>query len=234
MNAKYFKKSYVRWSYAVALCIPTFIFGLVLCDQLLGYDFSRNMYLMSFICCGAVLSLLSLTWISILNSRMFKEWLTGEPSQDNRKVDLSDIEQCVRKEGFIPVRIENRVTFKVSGEPVDVVYEDEKLSLIRTYRLDEDINLDILYKACSMLHDSIFLVRSSLHRYDDNQMGLVFEVQSLVKTPAELERYFGTYLQFLYHGIACHRECYCKLLEEAAAQTKEANLTRDNDTKILS
>ena len=117
---------------------------------------------------------------------------------------------------------------------LDVVYEDEKLSLIRTYRLDEDINLDILYKACSMLHDSIFLVRSSLHRYDENQMGLVLEVQSMVKTPAELDRYFGTYLQFLYHGIARHREYYCKLLEEAAAQTKETNLTRDNDTKILS
>jgi hypothetical protein len=234
MNAKYFKKSYVRWSYAVALCIPTFIFGLVLCDQLLGYDFSRNMYLMSFICCGAVLSLLSLTWISILNSRMFKEWLTGEPSQDNRKVDLSDIEQCVRKEGFIPVRIENRVTFKVSGEQVEVVYEDEKLSLIRTYGLDEDINLDILYKACSMLHDSIFLVRSSLHRYDNGQMGLIFEVQSMATTPAELDRYFSRHLNLLYHGIERHREFYGKLLEESAAQAKDTALHQDHEPKVLS
>lgn len=188
MNVEEFKKRYVRWSYAVALCIPTLIFGLALCDQILDHDFSRNMYLMSFICCGTVLSFLSLTWISILNSKMFKEWLTGESAdrtgkessggltQDNRKADLSDIEQCIRKEGFVPVRNEDRVTFKVSGEEVEVFYGDEKLSLVRTYGLDKDVNLDILSKACSMLHDSTFMIRSSLHRYDNGQMGLIFEV----------------------------------------------------------
>ena len=246
MNAEEFKKGYVRWSYAVALCIPTLIFGLALCDQILDYDFSRNMYLMSFICCGTVLSFLSLTWISILNSRMFKEWLTGESAdrtgkessgdltQDNRKADLSDIEQCIRKEGFVPVRNEDRITFKVSGEEVEVFYGDEKLSLVRTYGLDQDVNLDILSKACSMLHDSTFMIRSSLHRYDNGQMGLIFEVQSMATTPAELDRHFSRHLNLLYHGIERHREFYGKLLEESAAQAKDTALHQDHEPKVLS
>ena len=140
----------------------------------------------------------------------------------------------LRKEGFSPVSHEDRVTFKVYGEDVEVFYGDEKLSMVRSYGLDETVDLDVLSKACTMLYDSTFLIRSSVHRYDNDQLGLVFEVQSMLTTPAELDRYFGTYLQFLNHGIARHREYYCKLLEEAAAQTKETNLTRDNDTKILS
>lgn len=246
MNAEEFKKSYVRWSYAVALCIPTLIFGLALCDQILDYDFSRNMYLMSFICCATVLSFLSLTWISILNSKMFKEWLTGESEhkpgkecsgeqpQDNRKADLSDIEQCIRKEGFVPVRMEDRVTFKVSGQDVDVFYGDEKLSIVRTYGLDDDVNLDILSKACSMLHDSTFMIRSSLHKYDNGQMGLIFEVQSMATTPAELDRYFSRHLNLLYHGIERHREFYGKLLEESAAHSTETPSSHAHESKVLS
>ena len=246
MNAEEFKKSYVRWSYAVALCIPTLIFGLALCDQILDYDFSRNMYLMSFICCATVLSLLSLTWISILNSKMFKEWLTGEyerkpgkecsgeQPQDNRKADLSDIEQCIRKEGFVPVSMEDRVTFKVSGQDVDVFYGDEKLSIVRTYGLDDDVNLDILSKACSMLHDSTFMIRSSLHKYDNGQMGLIFEVQSMATTPAELDRYFSRHLNLLYHGIERHREFYGKLLEESAAHSTETPSSHAHESKVLS
>jgi hypothetical protein len=122
----------------------------------------------------------------------------------------------------------------VYGEDVEVFYGDEKLSMVRSYGLDETVDLDVLSRACTMLHDSIFLIRSSVHRYDNDQLGLVFEVQSMLTTTEELDRYFSRYLQLLYHGIDRHREFYGKLLEEAAAQTKETNLTRDNDTKILS
>ena len=67
MDVKEFKRCYLRWSYAVAFAVPTLMMAIVLCDSKLGFDFSRNMYMMSFIACGCVLSLLSLTWISILN-----------------------------------------------------------------------------------------------------------------------------------------------------------------------
>ena len=47
MSAEGFKKSYVRWSYAVAVCITTILMTITLCDIKLGYDFSENMYIIS-------------------------------------------------------------------------------------------------------------------------------------------------------------------------------------------
>ena len=132
------------------------------------------------------------------------------------------------------MRKENFISFKISGEEVEVFYNDEKLSLVRTYGLDEEVNLDILSQACSMLHDSTFLIRSSLHKYDNNQMGLVFEVQTMVTSPVELDRYFNRYLNLLYHGIERHREIYGKLLEKSAKLVKEVSSSQGHDQKVVS
>ena len=145
----------------------------------------------------------------------------------SRKVELSDIEQCVRKEGFVPVRNDDFITFKVSGETIDVFYEEEKLSIARTYSLDADVNINLILKACSMLHDSVFMVRSRLHQYDNNQTGIVFEIHTMISSPTELERYFGAYLNILFHGIGYHGEMYGNLLKEASSTVGE-------EKKILS
>ena len=247
MSAEGFKKSYVRWSYAVAVCITTILMTITLCDIKLGYDFSENMYIMSVVATGVLLALLSLTWISILNSKLFKDRLSsGADSKETLKeasstvqqetpvIELTDIEQCIRKEGFVPVRKDNFISFKISGEEIEVFYNDEKLSLVRTYGLDDDVNLDILSQACSILHDSTFLIRSSLHKYDNNQMGLVFEVQTMVTSPIELDRYFNRYLNLLYHGIERHREIYGKLLEESAKPVKEMPVSQGHEHKVVS
>jgi hypothetical protein len=247
MSAEGFKKSYVRWSYAVAVCITTILMTITLCDIKLGYDFSENMYIMSVVATGVLLALLSLTWISILNSKLFKDRLSSgaDPKetlkeasstvpQETPVIELTDIEQCIRKEGFVPVRKDNFISFKISGEEIEVFYNDEKLSLVRTYGLDDDVNLDILSQACSMLHDSTFLIRSSLHKYDNNQMGLVFEVQTMVTSPVELDRYFNRYLNLLYHGIERHREIYGKLLEESAKPVKEMPVSQGHEHKVVS
>ena len=244
MSTEDFKKSYVRWSYAVAVCITTILLVITLCDIKLGYGFSENMYIISVVATGVLLSLLSLTWISVLNSKLFKDRLSSgadskEPAssavpQETPVVELADIEQCIRKEGFVPVRKDNFISFKISGEEVEVFYNDEKLSLVRTYGLDDDVNLDILSQACSMLHDSTFLIRSSLHKYDNNQMGLVFEVQTMVTSPVELDRYFNRYLNLLYHGIERHREIYGKLLEESTKPVKEIPASQGYEHKVVS
>ena len=85
MNAEDLKKSYVRWSYAVTFCIPTFLMAIALCDVKLGLDFSDNMYIMSVVATSVLLSLLSFTWISILNSKLFKGWLVGESADRTGK-----------------------------------------------------------------------------------------------------------------------------------------------------
>lgn len=68
MDAKEFKRCYVKWSYAVAFAVPTLMMAVVLCDSLLWFDFSHDMYMMSFIATGCVLALLTITWISVLNA----------------------------------------------------------------------------------------------------------------------------------------------------------------------
>lgn len=237
MNAENFKKSYVRWSYAVALCISILIIALIICDVTLGHMFGKNMYVMSFIVAGVVLSLLSLTWISLLNSKMFKD-RESAAAPELKVIDFNDIEQCIRKEGFVPVRLEDRLTFKVSGDSVDVFYNQEKLSLVVTYVMDDTVNLDLVSKACSMLHDSTFLIRSSLHTYADGQVGLIFEVQAMVISPAELERYFGRHLSILWNSVGRHRDFFTKLVQEeeaaAAAKQSETTIPHIHDPKVLS
>lgn len=213
------------------------------------------MNIMLIVATGVLLSLIALIWISLKNSRLLKELLSaGAVSKDAVTalqqeassvlqvtslntvpvVEFADIEQCIRKEGFVPVRKDNFISFKISGEEVDVFYNDEKLSLVRTYGLDDEVNFDVLSQACSLLHDSTFLIRSSLHKYDNDQMGLVFEVQAMVTSPVELDRYFSRYLNLLYHGIERHREIYGKLMEEKATKAKGVLSPQVHDQKVVS
>jgi hypothetical protein len=186
---------------------------------------------------GTVIAILSIVWISIMNRQHKTETAPLQPAvviPEEKVMTLSDVEYCIRKEGYIPVRRENSVRFKISGEEIEIFYEDEKMSIIRTYGLDQDVNLEILLKACSMLHDSTFLIRSSVHRYNNNQLGLVFEIQSLIVSPTELERFFEKYLNVLYYGIQRHREIYGKLLEELESMVEEQPTTQQREHKVLS
>lgn len=243
MTVEDFKKSYIRWSYAIAVAIPAILMAITICDSKLDLDFSRNMYVMSIVATSVLLSFLSLTWISVLNSKLFMEWVSRKTTPEDGQnveqkgketIDFSHIEQCIKKEGFVPVRRENHISFKVSGEEIEVFYNDEKLSLVLTYGLDEDENLDAISQACSMLHDSTFLIRSSLHKYPNNQMGIVFEVQTLLTSPEELDRHFSSYLNLLYHGKERHREFHAKLVEKESNEAKGKPSTQIHEQKVVS
>lgn len=213
------------------------------------------MNIMLIVATAVLVSLIALIWISLTNSKLLKELLSagavskdavsalqqesssvlGETSPNAvQVVEFADIEQSIRKEGFVPVRKDNYISFKISGEEVDVFYNDEKLSLVRTYGLDDEVNFDVLSQACSILHDSTFLIRSSLHKYDNDQMGLVFEVQAMVTSPVELDCYFSRYLNLLYHGIERHREIYRKLMEERVTEVKDVHPPHVHDQKVVS
>lgn len=226
-----------RWSSVVLICIIVLVAIIGITDIIFDFGFSKNMYLLIFILAGAILAVSSIVWISILNRYHKTETAPLQPAvavPDEKVMTLSDVEYCIRKEGYIPVRKENSVCFKISGEEIEIFYEDEKMSIIRSYGLDQDVNLEILLKACSMLHDSTFLIRSSVHRYDNNQLGLVFEIQSLIVSPTELERFFEKYLNVLYYGIQRHREIYGKLLEELGSTVEEQSTTQQREHKVLS
>lgn len=188
MKKEELMNNYSRWSSVVLVCIVALVAPICLSDIIFDFGLTKNTYLLMFIIAGSVLAVFSIILISILNRNKPTECVITQPTVANeRAMDLSDIEYCIRKEGYIPVRRDNYVSFKISGEEIEVFYEDEKLSLVRTYGIGEEVNLDILSKACSALHDTTFLIRSSLRRYDNGQIGLVFEIQSLVVSPKELE-----------------------------------------------
>lgn len=99
MKAEDFKKSYMKWSHAVAYCIPTVLMAIVLCDYLLEFDFSQNLYMMAFIATGFMLSLLSLTWITILNSKLFRDLNSGGTASGVVPEDDRKDGQGIAKEG---------------------------------------------------------------------------------------------------------------------------------------
>ena len=226
-----------RWSSVVMISIIALVALICIIDIIFKLGLTKNMYLFTFMLAGTVIAILSIVWISIMNRQHKTETAPLQPAvvaPEEKVMTLSDVEYCIRKEGYIPVRKENSVCFKISGEEIEIFYEDEKMSIIRSYGLDQDVNLEILLKACSMLHDSTFLIRSSVHRYDNNQLGLVFEIQSLIVSPTELERFFEKYLNVLYYGIQRHREIYGKLLEELESTVEEQPTTQQRQHKVLS
>ena len=89
MDAKKFKETYLQWSKAVIISVAFILNAIVMCDYFLGFDFSKNMYMMCFIATGFVLAILSITWISVLNleGRFLRKWNTRVIDEDELNRD---------------------------------------------------------------------------------------------------------------------------------------------------
>ena len=89
MDVKKFKETYLQWSKAVIISVAFILNAIVMCDYLLGFDFSKNMYMMCFIATGFVLAFLSITWISVLNleGRFLSKWNTRVIDEDELNRD---------------------------------------------------------------------------------------------------------------------------------------------------
>ena len=141
---------------------------------------------------------------------------------------------CIRKEGYIPQAEEDRIVFKIAGERYDVYYQDEKFTLVKRFGLSDDVDKDLLLKACAQAHDEIFMFRSYTHSYDANTTVLCFEVETYVSSLSELERYFPQYLNVINHAIERQREIYQQLLEESKSQVDEKAEAGSKEPKVVS
>lgn len=216
---KDFEKDYRKWSRIVLISIIVFLFTIATIDAFLGFDFSKNMYVMSIVASGCLMALISLSWIRILNCKLMRSDLVeliksaAPKPASNREITLADIEMCIRKEGYVPQSEANCTTFKIAGERYEVYYQEDKFTLAQRFVLSDDINKAYLIDACSQAQDEIFMFRSYVHTYDTGQSVLCFEVETFLSSAFELEKYFPQFLNIMLHAVERQREIYSQQCE---------------------
>ena len=221
------EKEYRKWGTIALCCVMTLLFTIAAMDSFLGFKFSKNMYVMSIVATSCLLAIISMSWIRLLNSKLMRTDMIDSPKPSDKPAEpnaitLADVEMCIRKEGYVPQVEEDRVMFKIAGERYDVYYQDEKFTLVKRFGLSEDVDKNLLLKACAQAHDEIFMFRSYTHTFDTNTTVLCFEVETYVNSCFELERYFPQYLNVINHAIERQREIYQQMLEESKPQGENA------------
>ena len=221
------EKEYRKWGTIALCCVMTLLFTIAAMDSFLGFEFSKNMYVMSIVATSCLLAIISMSWIRLLNSKLMRTDMIDSPKSSDKPAEpnaitLADVEMCIRKEGYLPQVEEDRVMFKIAGERYDVYYQDEKFTLVKRFGLSEDVDKNLLLKACAQAHDEIFMFRSYTHTFDTNTTVLCFEVETYVNSCFELERYFPQYLNVINHAIERQREIYQQMLEESKPQGENA------------
>lgn len=236
MNKEHFIENYSRWSSIALICIVILASGVGIADIAFDFGLTRNIYLVVFMTASALLALLSVIWMSILSSRASGQGFEkpGKSASEPKDITFSDIELCVRTEGYIPQTCDDSVSFKISGERFDVYYQNEVLSIVKSFALSADNDRGLLLKAISQTQDDILLFRGFLFKYDNGSEGICFQIQTYVRSAAELHRYFAQYLNILIHAINRQREIYAQLIEAGNTSVAEQQTTGGREAKILS
>lgn len=216
------EKEYRKWGTIALCCVMSLLFSIAAIDSFLDFDFSKNMYVMSIVATSCLLAIISMSWIRLLNCKLMRINLVNTDKAEPNAITLADVEMCIRKEGYVPQVEEDRVMFKIAGERYDVYYQDEKFTLVKRFGLSEDVDKNLLLKACAQAHDEIFMFRSYTHTFDTNTTVLCFEVETYVNSCFELERYFPQYLNVINHAIERQRDIYQQMLEESKPQGENA------------
>ena len=238
MDAKRFKETYLKWSKAVIITAACLINAIVLCDHFLGFDFSKNMYMMSFISTGLVLAFLSMSWISALNleSRFLNCKVERVIDQFDEDITLSDIADCIKKEGYTPdiKENDNSVLFRIQGELYRVHYQDCRFSLYKYYHVGEKTDVELLKEAIVPTEEQVFGMKVFLTSKDNESATIIFQFSSLFKSVKELQVHFPRCLSILNNGIAFHCERYAELEGECKLVGMEAVAENQGEYKVFS
>ena len=207
------EKEYRKWGTIALCCVMSLLFTIAAIDSFLDFDFSKNMYVMSIVATSCLLAIISMSWIRLLNCKLMRINLVNTDKAEPNAITLADVEMCIRKEGYVPQVEEDRVMFKIAGERYDVYYQDDKFTLIKRFTLADDVNKELLLKACTQAHNEIFMFRSYTHTLENSTTLLCFEVETYVTSLAELEKFFPQYLNVINHAIVRQREIYHQMIE---------------------
>ena len=238
MTSKEFKQYYLKWSKAVAFFIPTMLFALVLCDHLLGFDFSKNLYVIAFIVCSIMMAFLSTSWISALNleSRFLNCKVERVIDQLDEDITLNDIADCIKKEGYAPdiQEDDNSVMFRIQGELYRVHYQNGRFSLYKYYHVGESTDLELLKRAIIPTEEHIFGMKVFVTSQNEKSASIIFQFSSLFKSVKELQLHFPRCLSILHHGIVFHRERYAELAGDSELVGMETVAENQVEYKVFS
>ena len=238
MTSKEFKQYYLKWSKAVAFFIPSMLFALVLCDHLLGFDFSKNMYVIAFIACSVMMTFLSTSWISALNleSRFLNCKVERVIDQLDEDITLNDIADCIKKEGYAPdiQEDDNSVMFRIQGELYRVHYQNGRFSLYKYYHVGESTDLELLKRAIIPTEEHIFGMKVFVTSQNEKSASIIFQFSSLFKSVKELQLHFPRCLSILHHGIVFHRERYAELAGDSELVGMETVAENQVEYKVFS
>ena len=238
MTSKEFKQYYLKWSKAVAFFIPTMLFALVLCDHLLGFDFSKNMYVIAFIACSVMMAFLSTSWISALNleSRFLNCKVERVVDELDDDITLTDIAECVKMQGYTPDILEddNSVMFRIQGELYRVHYKDCRFSLYKYYNIGDTTDVELLKKAIIPTEEHVFGMKVFVTSPEAESASIIFQFSSLFKSVKELQVHFPRCLSTLHHGIIFHRERYAELAGDSELVGMETVAENQVEHKVFS
>ena len=228
------EKEYRKWGTIALCCVMALLFSIAAIDSFLDFDFSKNMYVMSIVATSCLLAIISMSWIRLLNCKLMRTNLVDTDKVEPNAITLADVEMCIRKEGYVPQVEEDRVMFKIAGERYDVYYQDDKFTLIKRFTLADDVNKELLLKACAQAHNEIFMFRSYTHTLENSTTLLCFEVETYVTSLAELEKFFPQYLNVINHAIVRQKEIYHQMIENNNSMQVDSIQADAKEHKVVS
>ena len=238
MTRTEFKQCYLKWSRAVEIFIPTMLCAVVLCDHLLGFDFSMNMYFAGFLSCSFILSILSISWISTLNieSRFMSSAMERVVDDSKEDITLFDIADCIKKEGYTPdiKENDNSVLFRIQGELYRVHYQDSRFSLYKYDNIGDATDVELLKNAIIPTEEHVFGMKVFVTSPEAESASIIFQFSSLFKSVKELQVHFPRCLSTLHHGIVFHRERYAELEGDGELVGMEAVTENQVEHKVFS
>lgn len=204
--------------------------------------YERPAYLLIYSVMG-ILFVLSLVFI-LKNARLKRRYakevanIKDEAFKDmDHPIGLDDISYVIQREGYTPQKGEDdhTVFFYISGQPFEVRYEHECLTIRRHYNIGEEINLSSLRKAAVTTEEELYLIKVYVPTYEDGSSSIVFEVPLFICSAKELTRHFPRCLNLLLNSIQRHRELYNDLEEkrQIRQEGKEA-VVRGAEPKVVS
>ena len=204
--------------------------------------YERPAYLLIYSVMG-ILFVLSLVFI-LKNARLKRRYakevanIKNEAYKDmDHPIGLDDISYVIQREGYTPQKGEDEHTvfFNISGQPFEVRYEHECLTIRRHYNIGEEINLSSLRKAAVTTEEELYLIKVYVPTYEDGSSSIVFEVPLFICSAKELTRHFPRCLNLLLNSIQRHRELYNDLEEkrQIRQEGKEA-VVRGAEPKVVS